>query len=100
MSSYAESDNVTGNGPLSSSANINFMIKIPATMSVRIGSQSTQNAQQGQLSARVFGNSGTVLLSASTNNEVEAKNIRVIKNADTQISNAESGPITYTAAMP
>jgi hypothetical protein len=66
VSSYAESDYASGTSALSSSASINFVIKIPQSMYVRIGDDlKTSNMRteenSGQLSARVLGNSGTVL---------------------------------------
>jgi hypothetical protein len=55
---------------------------------------------KGQLSARVMGNSGTVLLSATTSQQVQAQNIQVIKNADTAMHHQGQAPVIYTATMP
>ena len=106
LSSYAESDYTSGTNGLSSSASINFVIKIPQSMYVRIGAVDSLESKtppvenKGQLSARVMGNSGTVLLSATTSQQVQAQNIQVIKNADTAMHHQGQAPVIYTATMP
>jgi hypothetical protein len=105
VSSYAESDYASGTSALSSSASINFVIKIPQSMYVRIGDDlKTSNMRteenSGQLSARVLGNSGTVLFSASSSLQAPAQNIQVIKNTDTAMQHQGQVPVIYTATMP
>lgn len=106
LSSYAESDYTSGTNGLSSSASINFVIKIPQSMYVRIGAVDSVESKtppvdnKGQLSARVMGSSGTVLLSATSNQQIQAQNIQVIKNADTAMHHQGQAPVIYTATMP
>ncbi|HOY69713.1 MAG TPA: hypothetical protein PL131_00425 [Methylotenera sp.] len=104
-STYAESDFATGNQALSSSASVHFVIKIPPTMFVRIGntmpnSKMTAGEIQTPLSVRVLSNTGTILLSSSKSQYLEAANLKLIKNLDTSFNHQEATPITYTAAMP
>ncbi|MGB2832027.1 MAG: hypothetical protein WBC07_03695 [Methylotenera sp.] len=114
LASYAESDMDSGPGSLASSANLYFVIKIPKTLYVRVGTNApitpkspsasdSNNATAGALTARVDGNSGAVLFAATTIdhlNEGATTNIKLVKNVDTKIANIETNPITYTASTP
>ena len=104
-STYAESDFATGNQALSSSASVHFVIKIPPTMSMQIGDTTSKSKMAGgsvqtPLSVRVLSNTGTILLSSSKSQYLEAANLKLIKKLDTNRNNQDATPITYTAAMP
>ena len=91
-----------------------FVIKIPKTLYVRVGTNTPttlkslsesdgNNITAGALSVRVDGNSGAVLFSATTLDHLDegtATNIKLVKNVDTKIANIETNPITYTASTP
>ena len=104
-STYAESDFATGNQALSSSASVHFVIKIPPTMFVQIGdtmpkSKMAAGSVKTSLTIRVLSNTGTILLSSSKKQYLEAANLKLIKNLDADVKHQEATPVTYTAAMP
>lgn len=103
-STSAESDFATGNQLLSTSARVHFVIKIPPTMSVRIGEnhqhQSNPASFDAPLTAKVQGNSGTMLLTESKNQSLQAANIKLLKNTDTLINHQDTTPVIYTVATP
>lgn len=113
--SYAESNIQTGTGALRATANLYFMIKIPPTISVRIGpdqlskfdltanNATTSLVSINPLSARILGNSGTILFASSdskTLDMAESTNIKLTKNVENKISNNIKTAVTYTASMP
>ncbi|HQC29903.1 MAG TPA: hypothetical protein PK342_11005 [Methylotenera sp.] len=111
IASKAESDIATGQGTLSSSASLYFVIKIPQTLFMRVGPDSNLiqknrpagSVANGRLATQVTGNSGAVLSSvnskAAVGNE-NAKNIQINPNVLHANENQASMPIIYTATMP
>lgn len=111
IASKAESDIATGQGTLSSSASLYFVIKIPPTLFMRVGPDSnlTQknrpagSTANGPLATQVAGNSGAVLLSVSSKTlmgDENAKGTQINPNVSDTNQNQAAVPLVYTAAMP
>lgn len=103
-STNAESNFAMGNQALSTSARVHFVIKIPATMSVRIAENHQHQPNNANidapLTAKVQGNSGTMLLTESKSQYLQAANIKLLKNAETHIQHQDTTPVIYTVATP
>ncbi len=107
LTSNAESNSQTNSGSLSATAHLNFVIKIPKILYVRIGPDvllaPNSTTGNGALFARVVGNSGAVQFSSTSVgsvNESNATNIKLTPNTGTKITNNDAKAVIYTASMP